>query len=339
MQNKKKFELENIILLLIRNLVYLFAIFYFVGFILTLIGVGFEKWNPIKLYSDNMTGEILRYAPLSKLHLFGTDYYGYDLFSQIFAGLKTNFTFSLITTVVFVFFGTFFGVVLGYYQKNIFEFNKFIQLKNDNKIPIKSINGVWNSLNLVLKNTLRNFAYNNYQQGIINRIIYFLNSFPLLLLILLTTIFLDGIISSTNIKLAIEMALFGLFSSPRLSAMIIGRIKALRSEEFIQAAVALGLPDKKIIWKHILFKECRYIILFQAMYMMGQATIIEITLTYFNYGANYPWISWGKVLTDMKGTPPHVYILFPVLCITLTIYMYMRFAVDIKEIEEKRKML
>ena len=118
--------------------------------------------------------------------------------------------------------------------------------------------------------------------------------------------------------------------------MIIGKIKGLRAEDFILSAISLGLSNRKIIWKHILWYECRYLILYQFAYMLGQASILEVTLTFFNFGAQFPWISWGFILNNVYKAPLHFYIVFPIFFITMTINMYMKTAEVLKDIAEIR---
>jgi len=322
--------ISKIINNIIRYLLFLFMGIYVIVLITSCFGIPLSHFSPTEPLFSEDTGRLEQFSALSWEHPFGTDFYGYDLFSQFYAGIRTNFFFSLITSVIFLSFGVFLGIRLGYYSKNIKDFKRFIKDKN-----ITS-SSKWRYLSV--SSWGRFFAYQINGNNFFNAVLNVFYSFPLLLLVLLMKIFLDGWVRSTNTKLAILMALFGLFSSPRLASMIIGKIKALRSEEFIQSSIALGLSDKQIIWKHILLNECKYILLFQAMYMMGQGAILEITLTYLNFGAAYPWVSWGAVLQSMTYAPVHIYIIFPVIFITLTIFMYMRLAEEIKIYGEKRSL-
>lgn len=329
MQLPKKIFSGEILYNIIRAVILIYLLIYICLLIPSLLGIQIGNFSPTEMVFSSDTENLQRFHKITWRHPFGTDYYGYDLFSQIYAGLKTNFIFSLITTVVFLIFGVFFGIRLGYYKGKDPDFDDYINEKyyQGNK-----------KFRFSLSRLVRKITYHNHGSNMMERILYVFNSFPLLVLVLLSILFIGVWIRSTNMRLAIEMALFGLFSSPRLASMIIGKIKTLRAEEFIQSSIALGLSDSKIIWKHILLKECKYIILFQCMYMMGQATILEITLTYLQYGAQFPWVSWGAILDNMKTAPLHPLIIFPILFITLTISMYMRLAEEIKMIEDRKSL-
>lgn len=129
------------------------------------------------------------------------------------------------------------------------------------------------------------------------------NNFPILLLLLLSVIIVDSVIGSQWLPLRgyFLMALLGVFSSPKLSELIRGHIESLKAAAFVQAAVALGLSPTTIVAKHILWLECRPFIVVQAAYMMGQAILVETTLTYLQFGLEHPRISWGLMIREMAS--------------------------------------
>jgi peptide/nickel transport system permease protein len=128
------------------------------------------------------------------------------------------------------------------------------------------------------------------------------NTFPILLLLFLAVIVIDRLFEDElSMRIYMLMAVFGFFSSPKLAELIRGKIASLKETAFINAAVSLGLSPVQIIFKHILWYECRPIILVQSAYMMGQAILVETTLTYLNFGLEDPLISWGLMLRTMAG--------------------------------------
>jgi ABC-type dipeptide/oligopeptide/nickel transport system permease subunit len=129
------------------------------------------------------------------------------------------------------------------------------------------------------------------------------NNFPILLLLLLSVIIVDSLVSSEWLPLRgyLLMALLGVFSSPKLSELIRGHIRSLKETAYVQAAVALGLSSHTIVGKHILWLECRALIVVQAAYIMGQAILIETTLTYLTFGLEHPRVSWGLMIREMAS--------------------------------------
>ncbi len=309
----------------------IFLFLFTFGF-LSIIGVKLPSYDPDDYLIDEVTGFKLKGASPSWELPFGTDVKGYDIFSQFYYGLKTNIIFSLIAAIVFTVFGIFLGIRLGYYKKSSHDFERFLEQDSGENIKMISIS------------TLRRFLI--YRRGKYalrsSHLIKSFNSIPILLLVIFFAVILQNLqnfswFKSMNIRLGLVMILFGLVSAPKLANMIIGKIKSLRAEEFIQSSIVLGIPDRLIIFKHILWLECRYIILYQFAYMMGQAAILEITLKYFNYGVALPWISWGTTLVNAFKGHLHLNLMFPILFITLTIYFYMGVAQEFKKYGEMRE--
>lgn len=141
-----------------------------------------------------------------------------------------------------------------------------------------------------------------WPRNVVLAVFQVLQIFPILLLLLLSMIFIEMFFLGrmTNWNLVILMALFGVFSAPKLAEMIRGKILALKERTFIEAAVALGLSHRRIIGKHIIRSECLPIILVQGAYIMGQAIMVETTLTFLKLGVEYPVVSWGLMLRKMQ---------------------------------------
>lgn len=129
------------------------------------------------------------------------------------------------------------------------------------------------------------------------------NNSPILLLLLLAVIIIDSAVPSRFLFMRgyVLMFLLGIFSSPKLAELIRGRIGSLKQMAYIESALALGLSPWRIIVKHILWLECRPVIIVQGAYMLGQAMLVEATLTYLTFGLEYPMVSWGLMLRSMAS--------------------------------------
>ena len=166
--------------------------------------------------------------------------------------MKTNIVFSFIAAFSFTLLGTFLGIRLGYYKKDTKDFERYIRQKNKEHVKMLSLS------------TFRRFLI--YQPGQLTLPDYLMkafNSFPILLMVILVAVVLqtNHLFKSKNVQLGITMMIFGMISSPKLTNMIVSKIKSLRAEEFIQSAIVLGIPHHVIILKHIIWLECRYLIL------------------------------------------------------------------------------
>ncbi len=159
-----------------------------------------------------------------------------------------------------------------------------------------------------------------YQGGKSDTIItYFTNlvdSFPRLVLILL-------VIAAFKPDIFVIMIVVGITNVPVVASLIKGKIQFLKQKNFIEADTALGLPTRTIILKHILWHNCRSLLIIQATLGMGEAILMETSLSYLGFGVQEPTPSWGNMVQSganyfMKGqfwpsTAPALAILFTIL--------------------------
>ncbi len=150
-------------------------------------------------------------------------------------------------------------------------------------------------------------------------ITYFTNlvdSFPRLVLILL-------VIAAFKPNIYVIMIVVGITNVPVVASLIKGKIQFLKQKNFIEADTALGLPTRTIILKHILWHNCRSLLIIQATLGMGEAILMETSLSYLGFGVQEPTPSWGNMVQSganyfMKGqfwpsTAPALAILFTIL--------------------------
>ncbi|MFA5073415.1 MAG: ABC transporter permease [Nitrospirota bacterium] len=150
-------------------------------------------------------------------------------------------------------------------------------------------------------------------------ITYFVNlvdSFPRLVLILL-------VIAAFKPNIYYIMFVVGLTNVPVVSSLIKNKILFLKEKNFIEADIALGIPLKTIIMKHILWHHCRALLVIQATLGMAEAILIETSLSYLGFGVQEPAASWGNMVQSganylMQGkfwpsTAPALAILFTIL--------------------------
>ncbi len=150
-------------------------------------------------------------------------------------------------------------------------------------------------------------------------IMYFTNlvdSFPRLVLILL-------VIAAFKPDIYYIMVVVGLTNVPVIASLIKGKILFLRQKNFIEADIALGVPTRVIILKHILWHNCRAILIIQATLGMAEAILMETSLSYLGFGVQEPTPSWGNMVQAganyfMQGkfwpsTAPALAILFTIL--------------------------
>lgn len=142
-----------------------------------------------------------------------------------------------------------------------------------------------------------------------------LDSFPRLMLILF-------IIAALEANIGYIMVVVGLTAAPMVAAIVAGRIRSLMKCNFVESARAMGFPVTVIIFKHLLWYNCRVQLLIQATLILAEAILIETSLSYLGFGVQEPVPSWGNMVQSgaaylLQGNPwPST---FPALAIMFTI--------------------
>ena len=138
----------------------------------------------------------------------------------------------------------------------------------------------------------------------------------ILLLITAASLFSPG--------LATTIVIIGLASWPGAARLVRGQVMALKDQEFITAARALGSPPARIMTCHLL-PNTLAIIIVEATLWLSYAILLEASLSYLGLGVQIPTPSWGNMLQD--GQRELLYgawwlTVFPGLAIFLTVLAF-----------------
>jgi peptide/nickel transport system permease protein len=158
--------------------------------------------------------------------------------------------------------------------------------------------------------------YGGRLETVITYITNLVDSFPRLVLILL-------VVAAFKPDIYYIMIVMGITGIPAVSTAIANKIRFLAQKNFIEAAIALGLRTRVIIFKHILWYNCRALLIIQATLGMGEAILLETSLSYLGFGVQEPVPSWGNMVQSganyfLQGnfwpsTAPALAILFTIL--------------------------
>lgn len=127
-------------------------------------------------------------------------------------------------------------------------------------------------------------------------IFYFLNiidSIPRLIFLLI-------IIVLFNPSIYLIMVFVGVTSIPKFSSYIMTKVELLKNQRFIESCRALGLSQATIIFKHIVWLFSKSILIIHATLGMGEAILIETSLSYLGIGVQEPAPSWGNMVAMGK---------------------------------------
>lgn len=118
------------------------------------------------------------------------------------------------------------------------------------------------------------------------------------------------------------MVVLGLLFWPPLARLVRGQILSLREQEYVVAAEALGIRDRKRIFKHLVPNALPNIIV-TATLDVGNAILVESSLSFLGLGVAVPYPSWGNIVSAV--TDPNDFALRPWLwvpaglCILITV--------------------
>ncbi len=141
--------------------------------------------------------------------------------------------------------------------------------------------------------------YGGAADEVLMRVTEILMSIPgFYLLISLRSVLPTGLPSTiTYLMIIIILSLIGWTG---MSRVIRGMVLSLKSREYVQAAIAMGYPDNRVIMRHIIPNTATYIIVAATLsipsYIVGEAG-----LSFLGLGIQEPSASWGLMLSQAQN--------------------------------------
>ena len=102
-------------------------------------------------------------------------------------------------------------------------------------------------------------------------------------------------------RIIIIMIMLGLLSWTGLARMIRGQVLAEREKEFVIAAKAMGIKEKRIAFKHILPNVISVILVSVTLDFAG-CLLTESSLSYLGFGVQQPRPTWGNMLNGSNNS-------------------------------------
>lgn len=177
-----------------------------------------------------------------------------------------------------------------------------------------------------------------YLGGVVDRAIGWLTDFMLSLPLLILVIAAVPIVElrfgergsltpeqTSDIRFWVIIAVLVLFGWMGLARLVRGEVKSLREREFVQAARAIGVPTRQILFREILPNLVGPIIVSASIAVPAFITA-EATLSFLGAGLVEPTASWGRTIADAQNSyaryplylwPPVIGISALVLAMTL----------------------
>lgn len=133
--------------------------------------------------------------------------------------------------------------------------------------------------------------YGRWIDAVLMRFVDMMFSFPRLFLLIIFGVFFKGM------TLGVIVLVLGLLSWMTTSRLVRATFMSLKEREFVLAARAVGVPDRRIILRHLLPNALAPIIV-AATLGVASAIISESTLSFLGLGIQPPTPSWGNMLRD-----------------------------------------
>jgi peptide/nickel transport system permease protein len=99
----------------------------------------------------------------------------------------------------------------------------------------------------------------------------------------------------TDYRMYIVMLMLSIVNWPGMARMVRGQMLSLREREFMQAAVVLGLRDRRKLFNHLLPNIIPLLIV-MATLNIGGAILSESVLSFFGLGVMPPTPTWGNMI-------------------------------------------
>ena len=120
------------------------------------------------------------------------------------------------------------------------------------------------------------------------------SSFPFLPFAITLSAIFGGRVSPA-MRMYIIMSIIGVLGWTGLARMIRGQILSLREQEFMLAAKAIGISNRKQIFKHLIPNTFAYIIVNATLSIAG-AILTESGLSFLGLGVVEPVPTWGNMI-------------------------------------------
>jgi peptide/nickel transport system permease protein len=181
---------------------------------------------------------------------------------------------------------------------------------------------------------------------LLSRLLDVLWAFPVYLLAISLSIVLIshgidiGPISINSGSLSLPIFIIGIIYVPYVARPIRGQVLALTHSEFVLAAVGLGVPSYRILFRDILPNVMTTLIVFVPL-MMAINMLTESALSFLSIGVQPPDASWGTIIQDGQGllyTRP-VVALAPGIAIVITVIALNIFGDGVRDALDPRSKL
>lgn len=184
-------------------------------------------------------------------------------------------------------------------------------------------------ISIIIGSTLGALAgfYRKWVDTLIMRMADIFMALPTLPILIILGAVLSDLKVDPSKRIYFLMLIIGILGWSSISRLVRGQILGLREQEFMQATEALGLKDRRKIFRHLLPNTIPIIIVSATLGVAG-AILFESALSFLGVGVVPPTPSWGNMISAANNLidfrkrpwlwiPPGMCILVTVVAINL----------------------
>ena len=106
-----------------------------------------------------------------------------------------------------------------------------------------------------------------------------------------------------------------------MARIVRGQTLSIKRQEYVQAAVALGVSPRAVLWRHVVPNTLGPVVVYMTL-LVPQVIILESFLSYLGLGVQEPMSSWGVLISQgAKNIPSANWLLIcPSIFLTSTLF-------------------
>ena len=225
----------------------------------------------------------------SKGHPLGTDDKGRDVLARLIFGGQVSLLVGILAVIISITVGTVIGITSGFYG------------------------GWWDNLAMRFVDIMMNIPSLPLLLALSQALRKFSNFFS-------ETLHMGALGGAMPIALVLAI-----WSWMGLARLVRGQVLSVKEQQYVEAARAIGTPNSRIMFKHILPNVSAAIIV-AATLQVGSAMLSEASLSFLGFGVQPPATSWGQMLqnaTQIFQIPGYMYlIILPGTMLFLTVLAF-----------------
>ena len=247
--------------------------------------------------SPNAQDLALHEAPPSAAHWFGTDTLGRDLFARVLHGGRISLAVGIVATAVALLIGVVYGTVSGYYGGNV------------DALMMRIVDIIYALPFTIFVILLSVFFNNDQTRDRINRVLH--------------AVFGNGVSLGSEFNIILLFAAIGAVEWLTMARIVRGQVRSLRRMDFVEAAEALGVPTRRIIFRHMIPNVLGPIIVYTTL-TIPSVMLLEAFLSFLGLGVQPPNASWGVLIGEgAKSMEEFPWLLiFPGLALSITLFSF-----------------